>query len=214
MNNATPKNGTFVCVINYGLGNLTSVGNALEQLGIAHQISSSPRDFAEASHLILPGVGSFREGMAGLEKGGWIEPIRRAVLDEKKRILGICLGMQLFADEGFEYGHYAGLSLLSGRVEKIPAAGTGLSLPHIGWNSVETQPGHPILHGLPPKSDFYFVHSYHFIPTDASVIAGLTNYVVPIAAVLEKDNIIGTQFHPEKSQDSGMRLLENFAGYA
>ncbi len=210
MNKVTPKDGSFVCVINYGLGNLTSVSNALELMCIAHEISSSPQNIEKASHLILPGVGSFKEGIAGLEKGGWIEPIRRAVLNEGKRILGICLGMQLFADEGFENGHYLGLSLLPGRVEKIPIEGTGLALPHIGWNSVVPQPGHSIMRGIAPESDFYFVHSYRYMPEDVSVIAGVTDYGVPIAAVVEQGNIIGTQFHPEKSQDNGMRLLQNF----
>lgn len=200
-----------VCIVNYGLGNLASVSNALSSLNITHEITSSPETLTRASHIILPGVGSFKEGMAGLERGGWIQPLREQVLEKEKPLLGICLGMQLLADKGFENGEYDGLGFISGRVEKIPAEEHKLPLPHIGWNSVKLEEDKRIVQGLPKEPDFYFVHSYHLVLSDRSIIAGTTEYGASIAAIIESGNIFGTQFHPEKSAEAGLTLLKNFS---
>ena len=198
-------------ILNYGLGNLSSISHALTSLGIFHEIHTSPDALTRVSHIILPGVGSFREGMTGLERAGFIEPLRQAVAVEKKPLLGICLGMQLLADVGLEHGEHAGLSFLSGRVERIPTEVHKLPLPHIGWNSVHFSEGKRILKGLTQDTDFYFVHSYHFISDDKEVIAGVTEYGIQIAAVVEKGNIFGAQFHPEKSGEEGLKILKNFS---
>lgn len=204
-------NTSRVVIINYGLGNLSSVSNALTSLDIAHEIISSPNDFLRASHIILPGVGSFKEGMDGLRRGGWIEPLHEQVLQQRKPFLGICLGMQLLSDKGFENGECAGLAFIPGLVEKIPVTEHDLPLPHIGWNSVRIKQGKRIVQGLPVDPDFYFVHSYRLVPTDSSVIASTAEYGVPIVAIIEKDNIFGTQFHPEKSAEAGLKILKNFS---
>lgn len=199
-------------ILNYGLGNLGSVSNALAALNIEHEIISSSGALARVSHIILPGVGSFKEGMDGLERSGFIQPLRAAVLDEKKPLLGICLGMQLLADVGFEHGEHQGLSFLSGRVERIPTEESKLLLPHIGWNSVCLVEGKRIVKGLIKEPDFYFVHSYRFVPQDENIVAGIAEYGAPITAIVEKENIFGTQFHPEKSADAGLKVLKNFSG--
>jgi imidazole glycerol-phosphate synthase subunit HisH len=200
-----------VCILNYGLGNLSSVSNALASLDIEHEVSSSPYALARASHIILPGVGSFKEGMDGLERAGLMNPLRVAVLDERKPILGICLGMQLLADVGFEHGEYKGLSFLAGRVELLPTEESKLPLPHIGWNSISFLEGKKIVEGLTKESDFYFIHSYRFVPQDEKVIVGIADYGVPIVAIVESGNIFGTQFHPEKSAEAGLQILKNFS---
>ena len=202
---------SHVCIVNYGLGNLTSVANALDVLGVSHEIADAPVALSRATHIILPGVGAFKEGMDGLKRGGWIEHLRQQVLGQKKPLLGICLGMQLLADKGLENGDYDGLSFISGSVEKIPTEQSKLPLPHIGWNSVHLTAGKRVIAGLPPEPDFYFVHSYRLVPVDSSVIAGTTEYGVPITAMIEKDNIFGTQFHPEKSAEAGLKILRNFS---
>lgn len=196
-----------VGIVNYGVGNLTSVANALTRLGVEPFIAEKPKEIENASHVIVPGVGSFRAGMEGLTRGGWVDMIRRIALDEKNPILGICLGLQLFADIGYEDGEWKGLSIVPGHVEKIPVK--GVPLPHIGWNSVALR-DKAMARNFTGEPDFYFVHSYRFVPKDDSVIAGVADYSVPVVAMIEKDNVWGAQFHPEKSQDNGMQLLKNF----
>ena len=207
-------NTSRVVIINYGLGNLSSVGNAFTALGIEYVITDTPEMLGSSTHIVLPGVGSFKEGMNGLKRGGWIEPLHKQVLQQRKPFLGICLGMQLLADKGFENGECAGLAFISGRVEKIPVMEHHLPLPHIGWNSVQVEQSKRIVQGLPVAPDFYFVHSYRLVPIDSSVIAGTAEYGVPITAIVEKDNIFGTQFHPEKSAEAGLKILKNFSEIA
>lgn len=197
-----------IAIIDYGVGNLTSVSNALDYLCLSHRIIDSPEYLERATHVILPGVGSFKAGMEGIKRRGWSDPLRKVALIEKKPLLGICLGMQLLADTGFENGQLPGLSILSGEVVKIPAI--NLPLPHIGWNDVDIRIGR-ITENLSENPYFYFVHSYRFIPKDKSIIVGTVQYDVPIAAIVEYENIFGTQFHPEKSQDNGSQILQNFA---
>jgi glutamine amidotransferase len=161
--------------------------------------------------LILPGVGAFPEAMNNLRQRKLVEPLRRAVLDEGKPLLGICLGMQLLADSSEEYGVCRGLSLIPGQVRKIPLS-DGLRLPHIGWNGVSIRKREPLFLDINEGGAFYFVHSYRF-ECDQAYIAGITDYGVDITAAVQKNRIFGVQFHPERSQRKGLHLLRNFVDF-
>ena len=193
-------------IIDYGLGNLTSVQNALLTLGVNAEVTRDKEALAASTHLILPGVGSFRDGMKGLAERGLVEFLKAEVIGGKN-ILGICLGMQLLATKGFEYGEHEGLGILPGEVVKI---NTEERLPHIGWNSVNITGQHRITAGLGSHPMFYFVHSYKFVPDEKDNIAGITQYGDDIVPIVEKGNIFGTQFHPEKSHDDGLMIFKNF----
>lgn len=198
----------MIVVIDYGMGNLRSVFNALDVLGADVKVSDDPRDLGSAEKIILPGVGAFGVVMANLKQMGWEEAVRRQVVQEKKPMLGICLGMQVLADEGTERGRNKGFGFISGRVERLTA--DRLRLPHIGWNDVDILMEHPLFQGFSSKAIFYFVHSFHFIPHSDRVVAGTCEYGQVFTAAVAKDNIFATQFHPEKSQAAGLRFLENF----
>ncbi len=199
-----------ITIIDYGLGNLASVKNALSHLGIEAVITNNPSLIQNSTHLVLPGVGSFEAGMEGLKKLGLVEILAEEVLEKKKPILGICLGLQLFAEKGFEYGEHGGLGFIKGVVEKIDTSVSKLPLPHIGWNNVSILGNHRITKNLDNEPIFYFVHSYHFIPKDKNIIAGVADYGTSITSIIEKENIFGAQFHPEKSHTDGMQILKNF----
>jgi len=201
---------SHVVIIDYGVGNLTSVRNAIARLTPSVDISADPQALNSATHIILPGVGSFGEGMKGLSERGFIPALREEVLVKRKPLLGICLGMQLLASEGFEHGQHAGLGFVAGSVRLIETAAPGLRLPHIGWNDVTLSDRHPIARGFTHQPIFYFVHSYHLIPKDPSVIAGTCTYGETITALIQSGNICGAQFHPEKSHDDGLRIFQNF----
>lgn len=203
---ASPK----VAIIDCGVGNHRSVYNALTLLGVPAEITSDTAAIVAASHLIFPGVGSFAEGMEGLQKKCLTPLLMEEVMVKKKRILGICLGMQLFASEGFEHGHFEGLGFIPGKVIKIDTTVSGLRLPHIGWNDVRLVGDHGITRGFDRPPIFYFVHSYHVVPDDPSVIAGVCDYGIDVTALIEQGNVFGAQFHPEKSHDDGMRIFKNF----
>lgn len=203
---------TRIDIIDYGMGNLQSVRNALERLGCEVRISNDPAALAEADALILPGVGAFGEAMYNLEQRKLIEPLRRAVLEEGKPLLGICLGMQLLADSSEERGNFQGLSLIPGQVREIPVS-EGLRLPHIGWNGVSIHKRDPLFREIHEGGAFYFVHSYRF-ECDPAYIAGVTDYGTDITAAVQKDRIFGVQFHPERSQHKGLRLLRNFVDFS
>ena len=198
-------------IIDYGMGNLQSVRNALERLGCEVRITSNPAALGDADALILPGVGAFGEAMNNLRQRNLVEPLRNAVLEKGKPLLGICLGMQLLADSSEERGNYLGLSLIPGQVRGIPVS-EGLRLPHIGWNSVSVRKRAPLFGDIPVEGAFYFVHSYRFecAPT---YIAGVTGYGTDITAVVQRERIFGVQFHPERSQRNGLRLLHNFVDF-
>jgi len=204
---ATPSS---VAILDYGVGNLTSVQNAVARLSVPVHITSDPKEIAAASHLILPGVGSFGEGMKGLTERGLIPILQQEVMAKKKPILGVCLGMQLLATEGFEHGHYQGLNFIPGTVKQIDTSESQLRLPHIGWNDVRITGTHAIAKGFTQPPVFYFVHSYCFVPTDPSVIAGVCEYGTEIVAILQSGTICGAQFHPEKSHDDGLKIFQNF----
>lgn len=202
---------TKISIIDYGMGNLQSVRNALERVGCEIHISGDPVSLSDADAFILPGVGAFGEAMSNLHKRKLVEPLRRAVLDNGKPLLGICLGMQLLADSSDERGKYQGLSLIPGQVRTIPVS-TGLRLPHIGWNDLSIRIRAPLFRNLPDKSAFYFVHSYRF-ECDSAYISATTDYGVDITAAVQRDRIFGVQFHPERSQRKGLRLLRNFVDF-
>ena len=202
-----------VAIIDYGMGNLASVKRAVEEQGVEGFIANSPFLLSRASHLILPGVGSFDVAMENLNKLGFVSEIRKQVLENKKPLLGICLGMQLLADRGYEGKETAGLGLIKGEVKKLSGCLTNEPLPHVGWNELNLVKSSTLFNEIETGKDFYFVHSYYFIPKDESVVLAKTPYCLNGAgfiSVIGKDNIFGVQFHPEKSQELGLQLLNNF----
>ncbi|MEK7655921.1 MAG: imidazole glycerol phosphate synthase subunit HisH [Patescibacteria group bacterium] len=203
----------MVVVIDYGLGNLFSVSKAFERVGAEVVISSNPEDIRKADRIVLPGVGAFGDGMDYLRSKGIDKALTVAVIEKQKPFLGICLGMQLLADIGQEYGEYKGLGWISGVVRKLEVEKLGLKIPHIGWNDIQIVHDSPLFRGLPAVSDFYFVHSYQLICQEPTDIAAVTDYGEQITAAIQRKNIFATQFHPEKSQDNGLILIENFMNW-
>jgi glutamine amidotransferase len=197
-----------ITIIDYGMGNLHSVRNAIKQIGFHSDVSDNPMSFMYSDALILPGVGAFGEAMINLKRLQMVEPLRDAVLNLKKPLLGICLGMQLLADRSEELGDHEGLALIPGSVRKIPA-NSSLRLPHIGWNELSIHHRDQLFKGIKDKSAFYFVHSYQF-ECDPKYISATTDYPNPVTAAIQSANIFGTQFHPERSQSKGLHLLRNF----
>lgn len=194
-------------VIDIGIGNLGSLRNALYSQGWDTLPVRTPDDFCDISHLILPGVGSFAAAMQRLSKTALLEQIRNFA-SSGKPILGICLGMQLLAEFGSEGGKIEGLGLVPGRVDPLSVA--DLRLPHVGWNNAHQSQKHPVLDGIRDDVDFYFVHRYRFFTDDTSSVIAQTEYGETFPSIVGKSNVIGTQFHPEKSQANGLRLLDNF----
>ena len=208
-----------IVVIDYESGNLRSVAKALETAGVSPVVTSDPAVIAKADALILPGVGSGPAAMAALEKRALVQPIREYA-NSGRPFLGICLGLQLFL-ERTEEGDAPCLGIVQGRVKRLPdGLPEGMKIPHMGWNSVHLESqhvghaGHPILDGVDQDSYFYFVHSYYAQPFDASTVAGSTDYGVTFCSILAQDNLVATQFHPEKSGAMGLRIYKNFVAMA
>jgi glutamine amidotransferase len=204
-----------VGVIDYGVGNLGSVLSALEELRVSPVLVSKPANLHANDCLILPGVGNFSDCSRLLEAGGWATALREDVLGYRRPLLGVCVGMQLLADsssEGSKDGqHSPGLGFIPGQVKHLRDFGCSLRVPHVGWNGVTcTRKDDPLFLGIPKETDFYFVHSYAFAPQESSDLLATTDYGVPVTAAVRRDNIWGTQFHPEKSSRAGFRLLKNF----
>ncbi len=196
----------MIAVIDSGVANLRSVANALSYLGVAMRIAENPADMAGAEKIILPGVGAFAAGMARLHERGFVAPLHEAVA-RGIPLLGICLGMQMLFECSEEMGDYEGLGLLKGRIVRFPA--NGLKVPHMGWNQLEHDGMSPLLKGIPPGAYAYFVHSY-YAQTETSAVLASTDYVIRFPAVVGQGSVYGAQFHPEKSQQTGLRLLKNF----
>lgn len=192
------------------MGNLWSVTSALDYLGASPKISSLPSDIIAADSLILPGVGSFGAAMAALAESGVKEALMEAVHIRKRKILGICLGMQLFASESNEGGVTPGLNFMPSNVSRFDAIEDQIKVPHIGFNTVTYSPSSVLFRGLVNPADFYFVHSYRILPTSLPGQVATCMYGQEFMAAYEYENIFATQFHPEKSQTNGLRLLKNF----
>jgi glutamine amidotransferase len=210
-----------VGVIDYGVGNLGSVLRALDQLGVAPLLLTGPAELARADRLLLPGVGNFSDCAELLARGGWVEPLREQVHVHSRPLLGVCVGMQLLASasmegaSGAEGAGTAGLGLVPGTVRHLRRLGCNERVPHVGWNAVTPAPDAVgLFDGIPAGTDFYFVHSYAFEPSDAGDVLATTHYGVEIAAAVRRGCVWGTQFHPEKSSRAGFRLLQNFIGSA
>jgi len=201
-----------IVIIDYGISNLTSVANAFSYLGEKTIISNKAQDIKDAEKIILPGVGAFGDGMKNLKELGLIEVLNEEVIKNGKPLLGLCLGMQLLADEGEEGGLIKGLGYIQGKVKKLEPKDKNLRVPHIGWNDVFLKKDCPLLSGLKEYEDFYFVHSYHLVPEE-DVTVGTCEYGEKFVAVVQKNNIFATQFHPEKSQRPGLKILKNFIKY-
>jgi len=200
-----------VLIVDYGMCNLGSVYRAFEECGADAVVSDDPAELKSAAKIILPGVGSFQQAMENLELQGWVEPLREAASGAGIPLLGICLGMQLLADSGEENGGSEGLGLLSGRVTKLnPPPELGLRIPHVGWNEITKKREDPLLEGITGGTDFYFVHSFHFVPTSDSQLIAVTPYGLDIAALVRRELVWGVQFHPEKSGPAGFQLIKNF----
>jgi len=203
-----------VLVIDYGMGNTDSVLRAIEECGGEPVLSNSKSDFETASHIILPGVGAFQVGIKQIDDLG-IKPIlEEQVFKHRIPFLGICLGMQLLAEKGFENGETSGLGWIEGCVKKLERTSNNQRIPHIGWNEVNFDKKTSIFEGIEPGHDFYFVHSYHFIVNNPSHIIATTPYCGGFVSAVKKDNIFGVQFHPEKSQKMGFAVLKNFLSFA
>ena len=196
-----------IAIIDYGVGNLRSVEKAFTSQGIDAVVTSDEQILRKADKLVLPGVGAFAACMDGLRKHNFDRLVIEAA-QSGKPIIGLCVGLQMMFDEGHEFGIHKGLGLLPGKVVRFPE---GIHVPHIGWNQVEFKQDHPIFRGLPENPFFYFVHSYYCVPDDPTCILGETDYGQTYASICGRDNIVGVQFHPEKSQGMGLHLLKNFA---
>jgi glutamine amidotransferase len=201
-----------VAIVDYEMGNIDSVARAVEECGAIAVVTDDASDFAEASNIILPGVGSFSEGMRNLRGKGLDRILSEQVLNERIPLLGICLGMQLLAEKGFEGGETAGLGWISGQVERLRPDSPETKIPHVGWNEVDFFKDSPIFGGIPLGKDFYFVHSYHMVCHGEDNILATTPYCGGFTSVVCKENIFGVQFHPEKSQRFGLKLISNFIG--
>ncbi len=205
-----------VVIIDYGSGNIKSVLNSLEKIKENHKIiiSKNPNEIKSADLLILPGVGAFADCMAGLKSvSGLLEEIKQQVLVEKKPFVGICVGMQVLASIGYEDGEHEGLGFIKGEVKKIIASET-IKVPHMGWNElVVKDENHKILQGVKSGDHLYFANSYHFKCADKNQELAFVEYGSNICAIVAKYNIIGLQFHPEKSGETGLKILKNFLSF-
>lgn len=201
----------MIAIIDYGMGNLRSVSKAFEAVGHQAVVTRDPNVIGNASHVVLPGVGAFGDCMANLERYDLIEPVRSTIRSGKP-FLGICLGLQVLFSESEEFGFHTGLDIIKGKVKRF-AIDQGLKVPHMGWNEVSYRRACPLFEGIVDGSHWYFVHSYYVDPADQAVVAATTTYGTPFVSAIWKDNVMACQFHPEKSQAVGLRLIKNFGAW-
>lgn len=201
-----------IVIVDYGMGNLTSVGNAMRLLGYTPEITNSADRITAADAIILPGVGAFAPAMDNLDRLGLTSVLTEQVLQKSMPFLGICLGMQLIAESSTEMGLHKGLGWIRARVEEISPAGN-LTVPHVGWNNIRVVSSTPLFCNLPPETHYYFDHSFHMVCDDAGDIAAVCSYGGDLVAAVQHGNIFATQFHPEKSQTMGLKLLRNFLNH-
>ena len=206
----------MIAIVDYGMGNLRSVQKAIEKVGFTAEVTRSRAKIADADGIILPGVGAFKDCMENLEHYQLIQPVLKAIA-EGKPFLGICLGLQVLFTESQEFGHFPGLDVIKGSV--VPFShqlkdpddqDSFLKIPHMGWNVIHKRGEPPLLKSIMDESYFYFVHSYYVVPADPTVIATTTDYGVDFVSSIHRDNIFATQFHPEKSQQQGLKILRDF----
>ena len=196
----------MITIIDYGAGNLRSVVNAVRRSGCQPKITSVPDEVINAKAIILPGVGAAADTIDSLKRLGLVSPIRHFIA-ENRPFLGVCIGLQILFDGTEEGGWHECLGIIPGVVRRLPL---GLKIPHMGWNQVRQKVSHPIFDGVPDEANFYFVHSYYVEPEDGSLIAGETEYGISFCSVIAKDNLVATQFHPEKSGEVGIKIYDNF----
>jgi imidazole glycerol-phosphate synthase subunit HisH len=199
----------MIAIIDYGMGNLRSVQKAFEKVGHQAIVTSDPAQVAAAAKVVLPGVGAFEDAAAELRRLDLVQPVLQAI-DSGKPFLGICLGLQLLFDVSYENGRHEGLGVLRGECVRFDLP-RDYAVPHMGWNQLNIRRPAPVLSGVAEGAYVYFVHSYYVVPKDAEVVAAETEYGGPICAMVWRDNVFATQFHPEKSQAEGLRMLKNFA---
>jgi len=205
----------LIAVVDYGAGNLRSVVKALERSGLDARVVGDPDALRRADAVVLPGVGAFADAVSHLSAKGLDAAVSESIAAGRP-YLGLCLGLQLLFEASEEHGETPGLGLLRGRVERFPerdAAGLALRVPHIGWNTVRFAGDHPMLKNLPQEDCYYFVHSYKVVPADPEVTVGVTDYGGEFAAAVARDNLFAVQFHPEKSQAAGKKVLDAFAAW-
>jgi len=196
----------MIAIIDYGMGNLRSALRGIEKVGGDARIIQSPREMIGADAIVLPGDGAFGHAMQNLRAAGWVAPIKQAVADGVP-FLGICVGMQLLFESSEEMGQHEGLGIFAGNVKRFPV---GLKVPQMGWNQLNIRQSNPLLRDVPNGGYTYFVHSYYCSPSDSSVTLATTDYGVDFASIVGRGNVWGAQFHPEKSQVVGLKILENF----
>ena len=199
-----------VCILDYGSGNVRSVFNLLSSVEQDVTVTNVPEHILGASHIVLPGVGAFGAAMRRINERLPLDVVSEAVFTRKTPFLGICVGLQVTAERGLEFGDHAGLGWIGGTVSRLETG--DLPAPHVGWNNVHVEHSSPLFAGLGSDPDFYFVHSYVFRPTSPAVVAATTTYGETFCCAVQRDNVYGVQFHPEKSQKAGRRLVENFLG--
>lgn len=200
----------MIVIVDYGMGNLKSVYKAFRKVGIETLVTSKPSDIDNASAVVLPGVGAFKDCMKNLSDLNVLQSILKSI-EKGKPYLGICLGLQILFSESMEFGSCNGLDVFKGRVVRF--TGDHLKIPHMGWNTVALEKTPPLFQGIEDNSFFYFVHSYYVVPEDLSIIAGVTHYGSDFTSMVWRDNIMATQFHPEKSQHLGLDIFRNFGEF-
>jgi glutamine amidotransferase len=211
-----PVDQSAIAIIDYGMGNLRSVQKAFEKVGHSAVVTNDPAVVAKAAKVVLPGVGAFEDAIGELRRRNLVRPVLAAI-ESGKPFLGICLGLQMLFDVGYENGRHEGLGVLRGEVVRFELP-EEFSVPHMGWNQLDIANGSgaraggpPVLQGIEPGTYVYFVHSYYVVPQDSAVIATTTDYGRPFCSAIWRDNIFASQFHPEKSQSQGLKILQNFA---
>ena len=197
-----------IVIVDYGMGNLRNVQKGFEKIGSEAKLTRNKKEIGRASAIVLPGVGAFKDCMENLEKYGLVDPLLRSI-EKGKPYLGICLGLQILFSESEEFGAHRGLDLIRGKVVKF-RPDPEHKVPHMGWNTIEKEREVPMLQGVENGDFFYFVHSYYVIPEEARWNSTFTTYGKPFVSSIWKENLFATQFHPEKSQQKGLRILENF----
>jgi len=200
----------MIGIVDHGMGNIMSVFNAIDALGVEARICKKCEDLRKAERIILPGVGAFGDCMKNLKEKKFIEVLEDLVLKEQRPILGICLGMQVMARKGFENGEHTGLGWIDAEVVRLTPDDASLRIPHVGWNNINYRKESPLFQGLPLSSDFYFVHSYYMKVKNPELVDATCLYGGEVTAAIRMKNIYATQFHPEKSQEYGLKVLENF----